>query len=73
MRGPGAGTRLFVIYAAASLVPVTVLGVVLLHGYQQQAVRQGLEQGRAQALVIEEMSIAPALLGTDLAHGLTGA
>jgi diguanylate cyclase len=73
LRVPGAGTRLFVIYSAASLIPVTLLGVVLLHGYQQQAVRQGLEQGRAQALVIEEMSIAPALRGTDLAHGLTGA
>ena len=71
LRGPGAGSRLFGFYAAASLVPVALLGAVLLHGYQHQALEEGREQGRAQAVVIEEMAVAPALRGTDLAHGLS--
>jgi diguanylate cyclase (GGDEF)-like protein len=62
---------LFGFYAAASLVPVALLGSVLLHGYQRQAVQEGREQGRAQAVVIEEMAVGPALRGTDLARGLS--
>ena len=72
LRGPDSGSRLFGFYAVASLVPVALLGAVLLHGYQLQAVEQGRQQGRAQAVVIEEMAVAPALLGTDLARGLSG-
>jgi diguanylate cyclase (GGDEF)-like protein len=66
-------SNLFVVYAAASLVPVVLLGLVLIHGYQDQALRRGLEQGKAQAAVIQEMAIAPALHGDDLSEGLTGA
>ncbi|BCJ49526.1 hypothetical protein Asp14428_10010 [Actinoplanes sp. NBRC 14428] len=58
-------------YAAASLVPVAVLGVVLVNGYRDDAARQGEEQGRAQAVVIEEMAVAPALEDADLTSGLT--
>jgi diguanylate cyclase (GGDEF)-like protein len=65
------GSRLFTIYAAASLLPVLALGGVLLHGYQQQAEERGRDQGRAQAAVIEEMAIAPALSGDDLSRGLS--
>ncbi|MEV8508396.1 bifunctional diguanylate cyclase/phosphodiesterase [Actinoplanes sp. NPDC051475] len=60
-------------YAAASLVPVAVLGAVLLNGYRADAARQGEEQGRAQAVVIEEMAVAPALEDADLTSGLTAA
>jgi diguanylate cyclase (GGDEF)-like protein len=67
------GSRLFAAYAAASLVPVVLLGAVLVRGAQQEAVESGLEQGRAQAAVIEEMAIAPALTGVDLDHQLTAA
>ena len=70
-RGARPGSRLFAVYAAASLVPVSVLGVVLLHGYRAQALQEGIAQGRAQAAVIEEMAVAPALRGTDLSHGLS--
>src|SRR6478609_5165296 len=66
-----AGSRLFVVYAVASLVPVAVLGAVLLHGYQDQGKARGRAQGEAQAAVIEEMAIAPALNGADLSKGLT--
>ena len=72
---PGArrtGSRLFVTYAVASLVPVIVLGAVLAHGYRQEAVERGLDHGRAQAAVIEEMAIAPALSGHDLGSGMSG-
>ncbi len=67
------GTRLFAAYAAASLVPVVVLGGVLAAGNRQDAVDRALEYGSAQAAVVEEMAIAPALRGQDLAMGLTGA
>jgi diguanylate cyclase len=66
-----AGTRLFVTYAVASLVPVVVLGAVLAQGSRQDGIERGLEHGRAQAAVVEEMAIAPALHGEDLAQGLT--
>ncbi|MGN6611917.1 MAG: putative bifunctional diguanylate cyclase/phosphodiesterase, partial [Angustibacter sp.] len=65
------GSRLFVVYAAASLVPVAVLGAVLLRGYHDQALERGRDQGRAQAAVIDEMAIGPALTGADLASGLS--
>jgi diguanylate cyclase (GGDEF)-like protein len=68
-----AGSGLFVIYAAASLVPVSVLGAVLTHDYQTQALARGRDQGRAQAAVIEEMAIGPALSGADLSHDLSAA
>jgi diguanylate cyclase (GGDEF)-like protein len=65
------GSRLFAAYAAASLVPVALLGLVLVRDYRREALASGLAQGRAQAAVIEEMAIAPALTGADLDHQLT--
>jgi hypothetical protein len=65
------GSRLFAAYAAASLVPVVLLGIVLVRDYRRGALESGLAQGRAQAAVIEEMAIAPALTGADLDHQLT--
>jgi diguanylate cyclase (GGDEF)-like protein len=70
---PHVGSRLFAAYAAASLVPVVLLGAVLVRGSQREALESGREQGRAQAAVIEEMAIAPALTGADLDHQLTTA
>ncbi|MEV4639832.1 bifunctional diguanylate cyclase/phosphodiesterase [Actinoplanes sp. NPDC049548] len=71
--GAKGGSRLFAAYAAASLVPVAVLGAVLVTGYRADAIRQAEEQGRAQAVVIEEMAVAPALEDADLTTGLTTA
>src|SRR3954453_4422792 len=65
------GSRLFAVYAVASFVPVAVLGVVLFRGYADAGEQRGRDQGRAQAAVIEEMAIAPALSGADLSKGLT--
>jgi diguanylate cyclase (GGDEF)-like protein len=64
------GSRLFVVYALASLVPVVVLGLILYRGYRHDGVERALGQGRAQAAVIEEMAIAPVLGRGDLATGL---
>ena len=65
------GTRLFAVYAAASLVPVVLLGAGLSAGIRQDAVDRALEYGHAQAAVVEEMAIAPALRGQDLGTGVT--
>ena len=67
------GSSLFVLYAVASLVPVSILGAVLVRGYQGEGLSRGLDQGRAQAGVIEQMAIAPALSGADLSAGITSA
>jgi diguanylate cyclase (GGDEF)-like protein len=74
-RGPIAktGSRLFLIYAVASLVPVLLLGVVLSRGYRHEALDRALVQGRAQAAVIEEMAIAPVLGRHDLGDGVKAA
>ncbi|HTE63747.1 MAG TPA: hypothetical protein VK631_25540, partial [Solirubrobacteraceae bacterium] len=70
MRAPRGttGSRLFLIYAVASLVPVLLLGLVLSRGYRQEARDRALVQGRAQASVIEEMAIAPVLGGHVLSE-----
>jgi len=67
------GSSLFVLYAVASLVPVSILGAVLVRGYQGEGLSRGLDQGRAQVAVIEQMAIAPALSGADLSAGITSA
>ena len=64
------GMRLFAVYAAASLVPVVALGIVLTRGYHDGGRTHALDQGRAQAAVIEQMAVAPALTGADLDRGL---
>jgi len=65
------GARLFAGYAVASLVPILVLGTVLANGNRQDGIERGLDHGRAQAAVVEEMAIAPALRGRDLGSGLS--
>ena len=71
LRPVRSGSRLFLAYAACSLVPVVALGAVLVRGNEQDALERGLAQGRAQAAVVEEMAIAPALHGDDLTVGLS--
>jgi len=68
--GQRVGSRLFLRYALASLVPVLALGLTLVRSDQQAGLERGLGQGRAQAAVIEQMAISPALGGHDLAGGL---
>ena len=65
------GRRVFALYVLASLIPISVIGAVLVRGYNDRALEFGRDQGRAQAAVIERMVIAPALRGADLSKGLT--
>src|SRR5665647_2544072 len=64
------GSRVFALYVLASLVPISLIGAVLIRGYTDAGLQRGVDQGRAQAAVIEQMAIAPALRGADLSEGL---
>ncbi len=52
---------------------MALLGAALIQDYRGAGMERGRDQGRAQAAVIAEMAISPALTGLDLAHGLTDA
>ena len=69
--GTRSGSRLFAIYSVVILLPVGTLGLVLLSGVRDDAAKQGQDQGKAQAAVIAEMAIAPALDDADLSQGIT--
>ena len=66
-----AAGRLFLAYTLASLLPLLALAGALVQDLQREAVDRGLDQGRAQSAVVEEMAIAPALSGADLREGLS--
>lgn len=67
------GPRLFAVYVGVSLIPVVLLGAVLMWHDTQSGGERALAQGRAQADVITQMAIAPALDGKPLSEGLTDA
>ena len=64
-------TRLFLVYAAVSAVPVLLIGLVLAGSYRSEADRRGLEEGRAQAAVIASTAIEPLLTSADLRSGMS--
>jgi diguanylate cyclase (GGDEF)-like protein len=64
---------LFAVYVGVSLIPVVLLGIVLMWHDTQSGGERALAQGRAQADVITQMAIAPALSGQPLSAGLTKA
>ena len=66
----GSVRRLFAVYAAASLVPVLLLGVIVLRLLNAQGDAGGIAEGRAKADLIAHTSIAPLLDGSDLRAGL---
>jgi diguanylate cyclase len=68
---PRSATRLFAMYAIASLVPVLVLGLVLAISYRGDANARGLSEGRSQAGLLAHTSVAPLLSGHDLRQRLT--
>ncbi|MCU1458144.1 MAG: Phytochrome-like protein cph2, partial [Actinomycetia bacterium] len=63
--------RLFLVYAAVSLVPVLLLGALLADYYGQDSRKQGLAQGRSEAALVAETAIEPLLTGHPLSEGLT--
>ena len=72
-RKPQHGSWLFVLYVLASLVPITVIGVVSMRLDTTTGTEFTSDWGRAQSAVIEQMAVAPALRGGVLSSGLTSA
>ena len=66
-----AGTRLFARYALASLVPVLLLGSLLARTEHEAGRERGLLLGRAEAAMLEQVAVSPALRGEDLDSGLS--
>jgi diguanylate cyclase (GGDEF)-like protein len=67
------GSRLFALYVLASLIPISVIGVLTVREDTATGSEFGRDWGRAQAAVIEQMAIAPALRSADLSLGLNPA
>jgi diguanylate cyclase (GGDEF)-like protein len=67
------GSRLFALYVLASLIPISVIGILTVRGDAEAGLQFGRDWGRAQSAVIEQMAIAPALNSADLSLGLTTA
>ncbi len=63
--------RLLAIYAAISLVPVLILGVVLADTLRGDANRRGLAEGQSEARLIARTAVEPLLVGRPLALGVT--
>lgn len=62
--------RLFARYAAISLVPVIVLGLVLGIALTGEAKQRGLAQGRDEAMLVAQTAIEPQLTGERFGHRL---
>jgi len=65
--------RLFLAYAAASLVPVLLLGLVLSFALAAEAGSRGLAEGRAEASLIAHTAIEPMLDGRPLSRTMAAA
>lgn len=68
---PRSTGRLFAIYAAISLLPVLVLGIVLAASLGGEARERGLSEGRAQATLVARTAVEPLLDGRPLSLGLS--
>ena len=55
------------------MLPVLLLGILLAQKDQRSGIALGLDQGRAEAAVIEQTAIAPSVGSGDLATGLSAA
>ena len=71
IREKHSATRLFMGYAALSLVPILALGLVLARSYGAAANSRGLVQAQSQAELFASTAIEPLLDGTDLRRGLS--
>lgn len=65
------GPQLFFIYVVVSLIPILALGGVLLWHDEDSGVARALAQARAQAEVIMQMAISPALDSRTLSGDLS--
>ncbi|MDX6257820.1 MAG: diguanylate cyclase [Frankiales bacterium] len=60
------GSRLFVTYLVASLLPVLLLMLALTVALRQEATRRGLAEGRSEAALLAQTSVEPLLGSTPL-------
>jgi diguanylate cyclase len=65
--------RLLATYAAISLVPIIVLGLVLAWSYGSEARQRGVAEGRSEAVLVAQTAIEPSLSGRPLSQGLSAA
>jgi len=63
--------RLFAIYAAITLVPVLLLGIVLATSVGNQTRQQGLSEARSEAILVARTAVEPLLDGRPLSLGLS--
>jgi diguanylate cyclase (GGDEF)-like protein len=64
--------RLLSLYAAISLVPVVLLGLVLAFNYRAEARQRGIAEGRSEAILVAKTAVEPQLTGTPLSEGVHG-
>ena len=63
--------RLYARYAAISLVPVVILGIVLAGNLRTDANRRGLAEGRSEAILVARTAVEPLLDGRPLGLGVS--
>jgi diguanylate cyclase (GGDEF)-like protein len=68
---PTSTWRLLGVYAAATLLPILVLGLVLFAGYRHEANSRGLSQARDEATLLATSVVVPQLDGRSLDRGLS--
>jgi diguanylate cyclase (GGDEF)-like protein len=62
--------RLIAAYAAISLVPIILLGLVLAWSYRTEARQRGVAEGQSEAVLIARTAVEPLLSGRPLSAGL---
>lgn len=65
--------RLFLTYAAISLIPILILGVVLARSIQRRTDQSGLAQGRSEAILVARTAVEPLLTSSPLSLGIGAA
>ncbi len=63
--------RLLAVYAAATAIPVVLLGVALGVSYRSQAQQRGVAEGRSEALLIAQTAVEPILDARPLSQDMT--
>jgi diguanylate cyclase (GGDEF)-like protein len=58
-------------YAAISLAPVLLLGVLLAASYRSEARERGMAEARSEAALVAKTAVEPLLAGHPLSEGLT--
>jgi diguanylate cyclase (GGDEF)-like protein len=70
VHAPRSMPRVFALYAAISLVPVLVLGIVLAASFRHDATQRGIAEGRSEATLVAQTAVEPLLAGHSLSGGL---